>query len=102
MQLQNVIANFMKTVKSTIIWTIIIFVALTLMTMKNEAASDGFDIYGFPFTYYDHFEGKCDDCYSKLGFKPVSLLADILFAMTFGFLVTILKRKFNLKSKDNN
>lgn len=50
----------MKTAKSIIIWTIIIFITITLLTMKEEAASDGFDTYGFPFTFYDNFEGKCD------------------------------------------
>ena len=90
----------MKTVKSTILWTVIIFVALTLLTMKNEAASDGFDTYGFPFIYFDHFEGKCNNCYGKFGFKPLYLLVDILFAMTFGFLITIFKRKFINKSND--
>ncbi len=94
----------MKIVKSTIIWTIIIFVALTLLTMKNEAAADGYDLYGFPFVYYDHFAGKCFDCYGKVkfGFKPVYLLADILFAMTFGFLVTILKRILTKKYINKN
>jgi hypothetical protein len=53
--------------------------------MKNEAESDGFDTYGFPFTYFDHFEGKCDNCYSQFGFKPYFFLADILFALTCGF-----------------
>ena len=98
--LESVIIDFMKTVKSTIIWTTIIFVTLTLLTMKNEAASDGFSVYGFPVVYYDHFEGKCDNCYGKFGFKPINLLIDILFAMSFGFLVTIVKGKF-LKTYDN-
>ena len=81
-------------IKYTIIWTIIIFVALTLLTMKNEAHFDKLDTYGFPFTYYDYFEGLCDKCHDNYGFKPLYLIADILFAMTFGLLITILKRKF--------
>lgn len=89
--------NFIKTVKSTIIWTTLIFVALTLLTMKNESASDGFDTYGFPLTFFNHFEGKCDDCYSKFGLKIYNLLADILFALTFGFLITVVRRKFSIK-----
>ncbi len=90
----------MKTVKSTIIWTIVFFVALTLMTMKNEAASDGFDKYGFPLTYYDHFEGKCDNCYDKYGFKPLSLLTDILFATIIGFVTVKLKDKIFKRADD--
>jgi hypothetical protein len=90
----------MQTAKSTIIWTIITFVTLTLLTMKREAAFDGIDSYGFPFTYFDHFEGKCDDCYSKFGFKQNYLFIDILFAMTIGFLITLVKRISYNKSKD--
>jgi hypothetical protein len=68
--------------------------------MKREAAFDGIDSYGFPFTYFDHFAGKCNDCYSKFGFKQNYLLIDILFAMTIGFLITLVNRLFYNKSKD--
>ncbi len=77
----------MKTTKSTIIWTIIIFISLTLLTMKNEAASDGFNTYGFPFTFYDYFEGKCDNCYGEYGFKPLYLFVDIFITMLIGFFI---------------
>jgi hypothetical protein len=70
------------------------------MTMKNEAASDGFDKYGFPLTYYDHFEGKCDNCYDKYGFKPLSLLTDILFATIIGFVTVKLKDKIFKRADD--
>ena len=98
----DVTVNPMKIFNSTIIWTIIVFISLSLLTMKNETASDGFDTYGFPFTFFDRFEGKCDNCYSKFGFKPYHLLGDIFFALTFGFLITILKSKFINKSKVAN
>lgn len=96
---KTIIANFMKSVQSIIIWTILFFVTLTLLTMKNEAASDGIDTYGFPFTFFDHFGGKCDDCYHKFGFKITHLFIDILFALTSVFFITILKRKLTNKTK---
>lgn len=65
--------------------------------MKNESAFDGFDMIGFPFTYYDNFSGKCDNCYGKFGFKPFYFILDVLFAMVLGFLVTISKRTFSEK-----
>lgn len=88
----------MKIIKSTIIWTTLIFVTLTFITMQNESASDGFDTYGFPLTFYDHFEGKCTNCHSKFGFNPYYLILDILFATTLSFFVQILKRKFKQSS----
>jgi len=62
--------------------------------MKQEAASDGFDTYGFPFTFYDNFEGKCDNCYGNFGFKPIFLLADILLALLIAYLAVWFKNKF--------
>jgi len=55
--------------------------------MKREAASDGIDTYGFPFTFYDHFEGKCDNCYGKFGFKPIYLFVDFLITLPFSYLI---------------
>lgn len=88
----------MKTIKSTIIWTTLFFVALTLLTMKNESDFDGFDQYGFPFIFYDHFEGKCDDCSGTFGFKPLYLLLDILFTLALGLSASIIRRQFVRKS----
>ena len=83
----------MKTVKQTIIWTILIFIGLTLLTMKNDAASDGSNSYGFPFTFYNYFSGKCDNCYDKFGFKLLYLLADIGLIAVLVFLLIRLKNK---------
>lgn len=67
---------------------------MTLLTMKQEAASDGFDTYGFPFTFYDNFEGKCDNCYDNFGFKPILFFADILIILVFAYLIVFVKNKF--------
>lgn len=70
----------------TILFTAVIFTGLTLLTMKKEAASDGIDSYGYPFTFYDEFGGKCDNCYSQYGFHWSYLLADIGLVATLVFL----------------
>ena len=82
-----------KTFKHTIIWTVLVFVGLTLLTMKHNAASDGFNSYGFPFTFYDYFSGKCDNCYDKYGFKLLYLLADIGITAGLVFFTVRIKNK---------
>jgi len=62
--------------------------------MKQEASSDGFDTYGFPFTFYDNFEGKCDNCYDNYGFKPSFLIIDILITLSFAYSIILVKNKF--------
>ena len=71
--------------------------------MQNEAASCGLDSYGFPLIYYDHFEGKCDNCWNNFGFKPKNLAIDIVFALIFGVLISVLvlPKKFNTLTKLN-
>lgn len=82
-----------KTLKHTIIWTFVVFVGFTILTMKNHAASDGFNSYGFPFVFYDYFSGKCDNCYDKYGFKLLYLFADIGITAGLVFLIVRLKNK---------
>lgn len=84
---------FKNTALQTTIWTILIFIVLTLLTMKNEASSDGLNTYGFPFTFYDHFTGKCDDCYGKFGFKKLNFILDVLIITATIFTVITLKSK---------
>lgn len=61
--------------------------------MKCEAAYDGLDEFGFPFVFYNHFEGKCIDCYSKFGFKPSGFLGDIAVAISVAWLIIYLWKK---------
>lgn len=91
----DVTSNIMKTFKQTIIWTIGIFFILTVLTMKNEASSDGISSYGFPLTFYNLFNGKCDNCYDQYGFKILSLLTDIGIIAVIVFIVIQLKNKFS-------
>ena|SRR5688500_10183645 len=87
-------SNIMNTVKLTIIWTIVIFFILTVLTMKNEGSSDGISSYGFPLAFYKIFNGKCNNCYDQYGFKILSLLADIGLTVVVVFFAIQLKRKF--------
>ena len=90
----------MKTIKPTIIWTITIFIATTLLTAKQEAAFDRIDAYGFPFIFYDNFGGKCDNCYDNFGFKPVFLFVDLLIIMSIVCMLIIVRNKY-IKAKSN-
>ena len=81
----------MKYFKQVIIGSFIIFAGATLLTMKNEAVSDGFDVYGFPFIFYDRFEGKCDKCYDQYGFHTFNFLADIGLSIALGISLIVLK-----------
>lgn len=87
--------NIMKTLKLTIGWTIVIFIILTLVTMKNDGESDGITAFGFPLTFYKSFSGKCDNCYDQYGFKILSLLTDIVLIVVLVFIATELKKKFS-------
>jgi hypothetical protein len=87
----------MKITKAVIYLTILLLIIATLATLKLEAASDGFDQYGFPLTFYDSFSGKCDNCYQNFGFKPLYLLLDLLFAFICAFVIIRLKSTFGKK-----
>lgn len=90
----------MKTIKYTITWIAIIFTGLTLLTMKNEASFDGKDAYGFPFTFYDKFEGKCEpSCYELYGFHFFYLLADLGLVAIVAYAGVWLTRKLVSKRR---
>ncbi|WP_299782782.1 hypothetical protein [uncultured Formosa sp.] len=52
----------MKTVIQILILSIIIFVVITLVTMKIETPFDGNDTYGFPFTFHIKWSEMCFEC----------------------------------------
>ena len=87
----------MKITKAVIYLTILLLIIFTLATLKLEAASDGFDQYGFPLTFYDSFSGKCDNYYQNFGFKPLNLLVNILFVFCLAFVIVMVKIKFYRK-----
>ncbi|MBI2729992.1 MAG: hypothetical protein HYX40_04440 [Sphingobacteriales bacterium] len=75
----------MKKSKWVLLVSLIIFVALTILTIKNEADSDGFSKYGFPLRFYSYTDGKCDNC--NQGFKTTNLLLDILISVTASYII---------------
>lgn len=91
----------MKTIKAILYLSVLLLIISTLATLKLEAASDGFDRYGFPFTFYDVFSGKCDNCYQNFGFKPINLLLNILLALICSFGIITLKRKYDKRQSNH-
>jgi len=87
----------MKIAKAVIYLTVLLLIISTLATLKLEAASDGFDQYGFPLTFYDSFSGKCDNCYRNFGFKPLNLFLDFLSTLICAYIMVRLKSTFSKK-----
>nr|WP_276902078.1 hypothetical protein [Pedobacter kyonggii] len=87
----------MKAIKAIVYLTVLLLIISTLATLKLEAASDGFDQYGFPLTFYDSFSGKCDNCYQNFGFKPLNLLLDFSSAFICAYIMVRLKSTFSEK-----
>lgn len=82
--------------KNLILWSLLVFIVVTLLTMKLESHHDGIDKVGFPLTFYDNFSGKCEECYKDFGFHIWNLLFDVivLFAITIvGLQILITKTK---------
>jgi len=84
----------MTNIKQTILWTSLLFISLTFLTMKDQTASDGLNAYGFPLTFYSEFTGKCDNCYGQFGFNFLYLLADIALTAIIVLLTLVLKKNF--------
>ncbi|MBL4675348.1 MAG: hypothetical protein JKY70_03960 [Mucilaginibacter sp.] len=91
----------MNKTKATILG-IIIWVILTVVFAKSDAASDGYSLMGFPFYFYTYFSGKqANTVSSGTAFKIdlINLLADLFFAIAFVLLINfILLRIFKPKT----
>ncbi|WP_315817879.1 hypothetical protein [Paraflavitalea speifideaquila] len=75
------IKTVLYTILHTVILTVLIFICLTELTSKRNAAVDSIDSYGYPYVFYDYFGGKCiDNCYERFGFHSAAFLNDIGFA----------------------
>jgi hypothetical protein len=61
---------------------VLIFIFVTLISMRLGSAHDGVDEFGFPFTFYDRLGGKCDNCYEAYGFRFFPFLIDL--ALSYG------------------
>lgn len=84
----------MKRILSIIGWTTLLFVVLTILTLKIESPSDGNDTFGFPFTFYKIFGGK-RTYYSPNDFFILFLLLDIFTA----YVIVLISRTLFAKLK---
>jgi len=95
------------------LFSFLLFLLLTFFTCTFEAHHDGFDKFGFPFTFYSNLGGKSDDRSLYNSFNIFYLFFDIFICFIFIFflnsllkiffprpiaLQTIIKTKTNLKS----
>jgi hypothetical protein len=80
--------------KVFLIWFTISFVVITLLTMKNKAASDGISSYGFPYTFYSYTSGKIDnDNFSSVvHFRPLHFLIDLSLGGVIGACAVYLQK----------
>jgi len=84
------------------IWFSVTFVCFTLITMENNAASDGISSYGFPKTFYSYTGGKTDPgFYKDHGFNAPNFIVDLIFYGFIGFCAFYVKnKKSNMQPED--
>jgi len=63
----------------------LIFISINIIFSENDAAVDGFTVYGWPFNFYVQTEAKLTNpsYASQLGFFPKYLIADIFILIIF-------------------
>ena len=84
--------------RAKLIVTAVIFVILVILLSSFHAASDGFDRVGFPFIFYQHNGGKCDNCAYLNWFKVPYLLLDLISCFVLSsFIIEIYKMLFRKK-----
>ena len=90
----------MKTPIKFISLTILIFILVTLITMKIETPFDGNDTYGFPFTFHIKWSGMCEPCPENPTETYIGyLLIDILIAGLFAFGILSINRKLKKRNE---
>lgn len=62
-----------------------LFILATVLTMKLEAGSDGWNTYGFPLTFYRYTNGKSLD--PSLRFELGYLIIDYVLALSVSILL---------------
>ncbi len=68
--------------------------------MKDNAASDGWNSYGFPYTFYSYTSGKIDnDNFSSVVyFRPLHFLIDLSLCGVIGACAVYLKKSKSTKA----
>lgn len=68
-----------------LIMTATVFISLTLHTADLQGASDGLDLYGYPYTFLIQYPGMCNPCPDDLTeINWWKLLFDVAFACIIG------------------
>lgn len=90
----------MKNWIQILILTIIVFITITLITMKIKTPFDGNDTYGYPFTLHIKWSGMCFECPEN----PTEtyygyLLIDFIIAGVISFGIWSLYKKWKRLNK---
>jgi hypothetical protein len=80
-----------------VILSLVVFVAITILTADEQQMVDGDNRYGFPITFYIEYSRMCDPCpdnYTELNY--LNVIADLLFASILSLFlwkgISLLKR----------
>jgi hypothetical protein len=87
----------MQTKKQVLILTIVLFIIITIITLKEKAFAEGLNEYGFPFRFYTFTYCRSKECIEQTGFRSINLILDFLITMSFSFILIKLKNKFSKK-----
>ncbi len=81
--------------------TIVVFMVLTLLTMKEEIPFDGDNTYGFPLTFHIQYSAMCDPWpESPTSTNFLKMFIDLILALVMGIvLIEVLDFFLKLISK---
>lgn len=79
------------------LYTLLLFVVVSLVTASLHSTSDGYDLIGFPFLFYSNTSGKCNDCNNW--FRPVMAFLDLVCCLPVALLIDFLIKP-TLRSKN--
>ena len=83
-------------VRSTVLFGVLVFVVVTVLSMRLEAMSDGYTTLGFPVTFLRYTGGKCSDCAQYFRWYALALDFSIAFIFAFGGLKAL--KQINAKT----
>ena len=83
-------------VRSTVLLGVLVFVLVTVLSMRLEAMSDGYTTLGFPVAFLQYTGGKCSDCLQY--FRWYALALDIFLALACAFGGLMVWKRMNVKT----
>lgn len=83
---------------------LLVFTALLLLTYRNDMASDGYKLVGFPLHFYKNTNAKLiDNSYrAELGFNLKILLFDVIFVLVVIAITNFLWSVFKISTLFSN